>query len=378
MGGVFTICGIVSLFNPADTVAGLAARRTFVDDGAGEGRRRQARQHGQGDARPDPAHPDQELEQAPLVGGREAVELERVLAHVQVSEQGDALRRRPEGRSTCAGSGQRRSRRRRRRRPRPRPRAARACPRGGRSSRCPRGARERGGRAPRVSARRSSAASSRPGRTRAKARDKSTISPLAERAVRGPAIEEAGADGRVGVHKLPAPGAARRAQHKATASASAASACGRASSASSRRTMNATCSLEAPPRPVTASLISRGAYSATATPRPATSHRTSPRTWPSTSVERTLRGRTPPRRRRSSGGAGRSPRSSRVAIAWMRWARSRRAAGDRAVGEGGDGAARPHATTPQPVRRLPGSRPSTRMSGPPRPRRPDFTAPASP
>ncbi len=52
--------------------------------------------------------------------------------------------------------------------------------------------------------------------------------------------------------------------------------------------MKLTWSLVAPPLPVTLILISRGLYSATGSPRSIAATSRAPRTWPSTSVERTL------------------------------------------------------------------------------------------
>ena len=52
--------------------------------------------------------------------------------------------------------------------------------------------------------------------------------------------------------------------------------------------MKATCSFEAAPEPVTLSLISRGLYSASASPRCTAATSSAPRTCPSTRVERTL------------------------------------------------------------------------------------------
>ncbi len=52
--------------------------------------------------------------------------------------------------------------------------------------------------------------------------------------------------------------------------------------------MNATCSLEAAPLPVTLSLTSRGLYSATGTERATAVTSSAPRTCPRTRVERTL------------------------------------------------------------------------------------------
>src|SRR5262249_40712332 len=74
----------------------------------------------------------------------------------------------------------------------------------------------------------------------------------------------------------------------AHASASAASGVSAAERLSSRRTMNATCSLAAAPLPVTLILISRGLYSATAIPRWTAATSSAPRTCPSARVERAL------------------------------------------------------------------------------------------
>ena len=97
----------------------------------GAARRRRAGDDRERDLRPDAGHAEQQLEQLALVGRREAVELERVLAHVEVGL--DASSPSPTRALHRAASRRRGSRRRRRRR-RARgvraatvPRAARSC-----------------------------------------------------------------------------------------------------------------------------------------------------------------------------------------------------------------------------------------------------------